>query len=607
MPKRGIAAAPADESHYVMVEGRKIMENRITASLPGLCSAVVFILVTLCPASSTCYGTDDFQVLARVEVPGYLQDLNLPVHAALTDGDGVQYALVIAPLGTLQAAGVSFRVLDEYYPGTRYLLAKGRKPESREKAAQLIGVLYDDGRWIIVRYTKETDETLLHSGFNLKLMSDTPIILTALNMSLGMSPAGGDSTGGKSVITAIPSVTAMMGAVTENSFRSYISGLSGASPVTVDGGSYTITTRNTESGTPVTKATRYVYEQLGAMSGMTASFYSWSDGDYSNRNVVGELTGVGKPDEIIIFIAHLDSINEGTSPAIAPGADDDASGCSALLTAASIMSTYTFQRTIRFVFATGEEQGLLGSAAYARSLGSQNIVAVVNLDMIAFNTPITNPTQRVKIRKASDPGYPADLAIANVFKDVVDSYGLGGSLQVIITPDGEADSDQSSFWDKGFAAAWVIEDDYDDFDENYYHTKNDTLATLDTAYGTAQVKASLGTVAYLAGPPGGSTVTTTIITGTTTSTAYTHTTTTITVNGRCPAENVLGPESSQLDSLRALRDSRLARSAAGRRITSIYYNNAGSINAALERCPALQAAARWLLETIASLPGREDE
>ena len=28
------------------------------------------------------------------------------------------------------------------------------------------------------------------------------------------------------------------------------------------------------------------------------------------------------------------------------------------------------------------------------------------------------------------------------------------------------DSDQSSFWDQGFAAAWVIEDDYDDFNDD---------------------------------------------------------------------------------------------------------------------------------------------
>ena len=41
----------------------------------------------------------------------------------------------------------------------------------------------------------------------------------------------------------------------------------------------------------------------------------------------------------------------------APGADDNGSGSAALLTAANIMSRYRFQRTIRFVFFTGEEQG----------------------------------------------------------------------------------------------------------------------------------------------------------------------------------------------------------------------------------------------------------
>ena len=67
-------------------------------------------------------------------------------------------------------------------------------------------------------------------------------------------------------------------------------------------------------------------------------------------------------------MAHLDSINDKTdNPADpAPGADDDASGCAALLVAAAGMKDVRFERTVRFVFTTGEENGILGSAAYAK-------------------------------------------------------------------------------------------------------------------------------------------------------------------------------------------------------------------------------------------------
>ena len=60
-----------------------------------------------------------------------------------------------------------------------------------------------------------------------------------------------------------------------------------------------------------------------------------------------------------------------------------------------------------------------------------------------------------------------------------------------------------------------------------------------------------------------------------------------------------------LENLRAFRDSRLAHSAMGRKVIRIYYNNAESINAALERSPALRAVTRRVLETIALLVRRK--
>jgi hypothetical protein len=80
------------------------------------------------------------------------------------------------------------------------------------------------------------------------------------------------------------------------------------------------------------------------------------------------------------------------------------------------------------------------------------------------------------------------------------------------------------------------------------------------------------------------------------------TTTTTTVSGRpCPAEKVLGAGNPKLENLRAFRDGRLAQSTVGRRVIQAYYSNADSINAALDRSPALQAVTRRVLETIALL------
>ncbi len=74
----------------------------------------------------------------------------------------------------------------------------------------------------------------------------------------------------------------------------------------------------------------------------------------------------------------------------------------------------------------------------------------------------------------------------------------------------------------------------------------------------------------------------------------------------CPAKIALGNDNPNLEKLRAFRDGPLAQSAAGRRIIDIYYNNADSINAALDRSPALRAITRNFFEAVASLTGNKE-
>lgn len=84
-------------------------------------------------------------------------------------------------------------------------------------------------------------------------------------------------------------------------------------------------------------------------------------GRAASENVVAEIRGSEKPDEFVILGAHLDSWELGT------GALDD--GCNAAMVidaARAIRATGSIpNRSIRFVLFTGEEQGMLGSWAYA--------------------------------------------------------------------------------------------------------------------------------------------------------------------------------------------------------------------------------------------------
>jgi len=81
---------------------------------------------------------------------------------------------------------------------------------------------------------------------------------------------------------------------------------------------------------------------------------------FESTNVVGEIRGRERPDEIIVVGAHLDSNDLG------PGALDNAAGCGAALETARAIKAVGLapRRTIRFVLFTGEEEGMLGSNAY---------------------------------------------------------------------------------------------------------------------------------------------------------------------------------------------------------------------------------------------------
>jgi Zn-dependent M28 family amino/carboxypeptidase len=83
--------------------------------------------------------------------------------------------------------------------------------------------------------------------------------------------------------------------------------------------------------------------------------------DSESANIVGEVTGREKPDEIVLIGAHLDSWDPGV------GALDDGAGCAVVLDAARILMTLPTRprRTVRVVLFANEENGLRGAKQYA--------------------------------------------------------------------------------------------------------------------------------------------------------------------------------------------------------------------------------------------------
>lgn len=97
------------------------------------------------------------------------------------------------------------------------------------------------------------------------------------------------------------------------------------------------------------------------------SLESRNEPDAESANVVAEIRGRERPDEIVLLGGHIDSWDIGA------GASDDGVGCIATWEALRLMKKLGLQprRTVRLVLFTNEENGLKGATAYAEKYASQ--------------------------------------------------------------------------------------------------------------------------------------------------------------------------------------------------------------------------------------------
>jgi len=224
------------------------------------------------------------------------------------------------------------------------------------------------------------------------------------------------------------------------------------------------------------------------------------------KNKVVTIPGHGpNADEIVLMTAHMDS----TSPqrnTNAPGAEDNASGVAALMEAARLFRFYKFDRTIKIIFFTGEEQGLWGSEAYVADHPAEmaNIVGVVNLDMFGYDNDGDRCFEL----------HVGTLADSNVvgacFTDVNLNYNLDLNYDYL-TNTATGASDHASFWDAGVGAIEVLENYHDNAgpggcglnDRNpHYHEITDKIINMNLPVTHAIAQAGIGTAASLADPIG---------------------------------------------------------------------------------------------------------
>lgn len=272
-----------------------------------------------------------------------------------------------------------------------------------------------------------------------------------------------------------PLVDSLKNEITENSISILLEELSGEVPVFIGGTEYTLETRHSSSSfNPL--AAQWIYEQFETLGLDVEYHYFNTDGE----NVVATITGSQFPDQEYIICAHYDDMPPGN---LAPGADDNASGVVGVLETARMLKDYDLKYTVKFIAFDEEEQGLIGSNAYAAEAAANgdDILGVLNLDMIAYDSD-NDYEMSISTNGQSTP-------FTNDYTDVLAKYGFDLSHNYITT----GASDHSPFWNNGYQAILAIED-WNDFNA-FYHTVNDLFDNCNIPYFRQMVQAAFATMA----------------------------------------------------------------------------------------------------------------
>jgi hypothetical protein len=207
--------------------------------------------------------------------------------------------------------------------------------------------------------------------------------------------------------------------------------------------------------------------------------------DAEGANVIGEIRGREKPDEIVLLGCHLDSWHLGT------GAIDDGAGCAIMIEAARRIGALKQKprRTIRVVLYANEEFGLSGGLAYAKEHAAE-----IPKHILAGESDLgSGRTLKISSRVAPET-LPAFTEIAKLLAPLGveqgDNSAFGGS-------------DIGPLLAAGVPVLGLSQDATYYFD--WHHTANDTLDKIDpkdldqnvaawaaAAYAAAEMKGGFG-------------------------------------------------------------------------------------------------------------------
>lgn len=307
-----------------------------------------------------------------------------------------------------------------------------------------------------------------------------------------------------SLCQASPYIAQLLSQSSQENWANWIRQLSGSEQIQIQGKPYRITTRYSSalfSGASNAKAYDYVLQWITFWYPKEwIEEHSFQFSGETWKNIVLTIPGFSHPDEIILATAHLDSLSPEPLR-FAPGAEDNASGTATLLEMARLFRHYRFDRTIRLIWFTGEEQGFIGSKAYIRDFGITGVIGVINFDMFGYDR---DGDRCFEIHAGT---YPASKLLSTCMEKIISTYNLDLTADLV---DGYnmTFSDHAPFWDAGVPALEILENHFYNAsglgcggtrDPNpYYHTEKDTIENISIPTGFSIAQAGIAAIASLA-------------------------------------------------------------------------------------------------------------
>jgi len=199
--------------------------------------------------------------------------------------------------------------------------------------------------------------------------------------------------------------------------------------------------------------------------------------DVPSANVIGEIKGKDKPDEIVLIGGHIDSWDVGQ------GANDDGAGCVIMMQVLTTLKQLGLQprRTIRVVLFTNEENGLRGGETYAKDHAAE-----LSKHVLALEADSGSFAPR---------GFSVETKDPKAVERYAEIASLLGAINATRVRAGHSGADLMYMTPKGVTGLGLDVDGKTYFDT--HHTEADTLDKVDPQT-LADSVAAVAVLAYVA-------------------------------------------------------------------------------------------------------------